>query len=473
MTPFVKEWRPLKGVNHLSAEFSSELQTFLTGRKLLQNEIPFPQKLITLHEKNGYISSTPGITTQKCERCGNTATNLFAKFPCAKCQKECTYCRNCIMMGRVSTCTPLYQWTGPAPTIRIEESPLQWDGTLSPGQQTASEKVKTAIQTKSDLLVWAVCGAGKTEILFEGVNEALKQNMRVCIATPRTDVVLELAPRLQKVFPAIQVATLYGGSEDRHLFSPLTIATTHQLFRFYEAFDAIIVDEVDAFPYSYDHTLQWAVKKSAKSSAAKIYLTATPNEKWQLECKTGKRPFITIPARFHRYPLPVPAFKWCGNWKKSFEKGIIPAPIEKWTKERIQRGKQALIFLPNIKLMEKTAPYFRKLHPNIESVHAEDPNRKAKVERMRKKVTQILLTTTILERGVTFPNIDVAVVGAEDGIFTEAALVQISGRVGRSSQHPTGNITFFHHGRTRAMNKAYNHIIQMNKEAKERGLIDV
>ncbi|MEK5520184.1 DNA/RNA helicase, partial [Heyndrickxia sp. FSL W8-0423] len=140
----------------MSAEFPSELQTFLTGRKLLQNEIPFPQKLITLHEKNGYISSTPGITTQKCERCGNTATHLFAKFPCAKCQKECTYCRNCIMMGRVSTCTPLYQWTGPAPTIKIEESPLQWDGTLSPGQRTASEKVQSAIQTKSELLVWAV-----------------------------------------------------------------------------------------------------------------------------------------------------------------------------------------------------------------------------------------------------------------------------------------------------------------------------
>ncbi|MFK4997169.1 hypothetical protein ACI2OX_04930 [Bacillus sp. N9] len=49
----------------------------------------------------------------------------------------------------------------------------------------------------------------------------------------------------------------------------------------------------------------------------------------------------------------------------------------------------------------------------------------------------------MLERGVTFPNIDVAVIGAEDDIFTEAALVQISGRVGRSSEFPNGTITFF------------------------------
>lgn len=466
--------RPLKkGVNELSVEFSPEIQSFLTGRMLLKDEIPFPEKLINQHQERGYIKTHPGITHQKCERCSNTSPHLFAQFPCSRCHNVCTYCRNCIMMGRVSTCTPLYYWTGPPPIFQTIDSPLEWDGTLSPGQQTASNKVKDAIQTKSELLVWAVCGAGKTEILFEGINDALNENLRVCIATPRTDVVLELAPRFQKVFPSIDVAALYGGTDDRHKFSPLTISTTHQLFRFYNAFDVVIVDEVDAFPFSYDSTLQWAVQKAAKNNAATIYLTATPNQKWQKDCKIGKRPFVTIPARFHGYPLPIPEFNWCGNWKKSFQKGKIPVPIEKWVKKRLQLGKQALIFLPNIKLMEKTAPYFQKLHPNIESVHAEDPDRKEKVEKMRNKEIPILLTTTILERGVTFPNIDVAVVGAEDGIFTEAALVQISGRVGRSAKHPTGTITFFHHGRTMAMNKAFTHILHMNKEAKKRRLIDV
>ncbi|MGE8206886.1 DEAD/DEAH box helicase [Heyndrickxia sp. NPDC080065] len=476
MAPFKNGWRLIKGVEYLPTVISPELQTFLTGRKLLLDEIPYPEKLIQQHQENGCITANQGIIQSgnqlKCERCGNTTTHLFAEYPCARCQKKCTYCRSCIMMGRVSTCTSLLQWTGPAPLNQFIHSPLEWEGSLSPGQQTASEKVKTAILSKSQLLIWAVCGAGKTEILFEGINEALSKNLRVCIATPRTDVVLELAPRFQKVFPSIDVAALYGGSEDRHKYAPLTITTTHQLFRFFEAFDVVIVDEVDAFPYSYDRTLQWAVEKAAKPNAAKIYLTATPNEEWQSDCKTGKRSYVTIPARFHRHQLPVPEFAWCGNWKKSFEKGKIPPMIENWIQSRLQEGKQALIFLPNIKLMEKTAKYFQRLHPKIETVHAEDRDRKAKVERMRNKETPILLTTTIIERGVTFPNIDVAVVGAEDGIFTEAALVQISGRVGRSAQHPTGTITFFHYGRTKAMNKAYKHIIEMNKEAKERGLID-
>ncbi len=157
-----------------------------------------------------------------------------------------------------------------------------------------------------------------------------------------------------------------------------------------------------------------------------------------MECKYGKRPHIKIPARYHRYPLPVPIFKWCGNWSKAFAKEKIPSIVKTWVKIRLEENKQALVFLPNIHLMEKALPLFQRLDPKIDSVHAEDPQRKQKVEKMRNKEIPILLTTTILERGVTFPNIDVAVVGAEDEIFTEAALVQISGRVGRSIDFPSG-----------------------------------
>jgi competence protein ComFA len=122
--------------------------------------------------------------------------------------------------------------------------------------------------------------------------------------------------------------------------------------------------------------------------------------------------------------------------------------------------------------MEKALPLLRTLDPKIEAVHAEDPDRKEKVQQMRRKELALLLTTTILERGVTFPNIDVAVIGAEDTIFTESALVQIAGRAGRSAEHPTGNVTFFHYGKTEAMLKARKQIVTMNREGVKRGLID-
>ncbi|MCJ7843305.1 DEAD/DEAH box helicase [Lederbergia sp. NSJ-179] len=485
--------------------FSPELQKFLSGRSILLQEIPFPEKIIQDHLQLGFVKETPGITTQNhtytCHRCANKKKRLFAKFPCAHCQKECYYCRNCIMMGRVSTCTPLYSWIGPAvdwkdllltsetsvnikfalgknspnkkPQFPSEKTTyLSWNGTLSQGQKEASDAVVKAVRSNLQFLCWAVCGAGKTEVLFAGIDEALKLKQRVCVATPRTDVVLELAPRFQKVFPHIPVAALYGGSEDRHLFTPLTVSTTHQLYRFEQAFDAMIVDEVDAFPFSYDQGLQAAVEKAAKPQSARIFLTATPSEKWQLECKYGKRDHIKIPARYHRFALPVPVFKWCGHWQKSLGKGKIPPIVKIWVQLRLEQEKQALVFLPDIHLMEKALPVFRQLDSRIESVHAEDPDRKQKVERMRKRETPLLLTTTILERGVTFPNIDVAVLGAEDDIFTESALVQISGRVGRSADFPKGNITFFHYGRTKAMIRALIHIDQMNQEARKKGLID-
>lgn len=309
-------------------------------------------------------------------------------------------------------------------------------------------------------------------MLFEGINTALAIGKRLCIATPRTDVVLELGPRLKAVFPGIQVAVLYGGSEDRHLQAPLTIVTTHQLLRFYKAFDTVILDEVDAFPYTADETLQYAVRQSRKETSSMIYLTATPSQKWQNECRSGKRNFFTIPARYHRHPLPVPDLKWCGNWEKSLKKDKLPSAITYWIRKRLDNQKQCLLFLPKIDKMEKVLTILRKTYPKIQAVHAEDPDRKDKVQMMRNKEIPMLLTTTILERGVTFPNIDVAVLGAEDRIFTESALVQIAGRVGRSSQFPSGDITFFHYGKTESMIKAQKQILKMNTEAKKKGLIN-
>ncbi|MGS2778892.1 DEAD/DEAH box helicase [Robertmurraya sp. GLU-23] len=445
------------------------LRNVLAGKQLLREEIPFEMVDSPL------ISKRPGILFDKkgrayCNRCGNSDKELLAEFPCARCGKKCMYCRACIMMGRVSECTPLYGWSGELP--EIEAAPLKWSGSLSDGQQVASDRVVEAISHNEELLVWAVCGAGKTELLFKGIEVAIASGKRVCIATPRTDVVLELTPRLQTVFPSIQIASLYGGSDDRHQFSPLTITTTHQLLRFYHAFDVIIVDEVDAFPYSVDPMLQHAGRNARKVDSSLIYLTATPSQKWQRECRGGKRNFVTIPARFHRHELPVPEFVWCGNWEKVVNKGRLPSKLQKWIEQRLLDDTPMLVFVPTVAWMAKILPLLQIFNDSIESVHAEDPDRKEKVLKMRKKEIPLLVTTTILERGVTFPGLDVAVLGAEDRIFTESALVQIAGRVGRSADKPYGSVNFFHNGRTQAMEKAKDQVVSMNREAQVKGLID-
>lgn len=448
-----------------------DLQKHLFGKELLSDEIPFGLEILQTHYEHGYVKMNYGIIRKQkrltCNRCGNTTPTLFSSFSCSRCgEVQCHYCRNCIMMGRVSECTPLYSWSGPS----IQETTtarLNWEGQLSKGQAIASDRVVTAVSSNAELLVWAVCGAGKTEVLFKGIEKALIDHKRICIATPRTDVVLELAPRLQKVFPSVSLSALYGGSEDRQKVSALTISTTHQLLRFKQTFDCIIVDEVDAFPYSADTSLQFAVQKSRKEKSSLIYLTATPSRKWKQEVQQNKREAVSIPARYHGHPLPVPEFMWVGNWKKQLEKGRLPLKVVDWLRVRIKSDKLAFLFVPTIAIIDRVVDLCRHVDERIEGVHAEDPDRREKVKKFRSKKIPIIVTTTILERGVTIPNSDVAVLGSEDTIFTESALVQISGRVGRSASYPSGNITFFHYGKTQAMVEAKRHIMQMNENAEK------
>ena len=65
------------------------------------------------------------------------------------------------------------------------------------------------------------------------------------------------------------------------------------------------------------------------------------------------------------------------------------------------------------------------------------------VEQFREKELSILVTTTILERGVTFPQVDVFVCMANHHLYTSSSLIQIGGRVGRSPDRPTGKLYSF------------------------------
>ncbi|WP_096156594.1 DEAD/DEAH box helicase [Bacillus sp. FJAT-45066] len=447
--------------------YSQDLKHFLLRKRLPVEELNFPTELLRAHYRNGHLSlHQPIIKKQNkpyCPRCSNNDLHLFGSYHCARCNKLCTYCRNCIMMGRVSECSPLVSWNGPDDTKQpTSDKLLHWTGTLSSFQQRAATEVIRTVEQQDELLVWAVCGAGKTEVLFPGIERALQLGHKVCIATPRTDVVLELSPRIKQAFPTIEVATLYGGSEDRKKIScDITISTTHQLLRYYNAFDTIIIDEVDAFPYSYDKSLQHAVQEARKDKSAIIYLSATPSKSMQKLVHTKKLNAIKIPQRYHGHPLPVPRFEWCGNWSKKLEKGKLPKPILKWIQAQ---QTQTFIFVPRIEHIEKVLAILED--SNVAGVHAEDPERKGKVAKFRKGEVQMLVTTTILERGVTVPNVRVAVLGADDHIFTESALVQIAGRVGRSASYPIGDVTFFHYGKTKEMVAARHHIVKMNEEAR-------
>ena len=140
--------------------------------------------------------------------------------------------------------------------------------------------------------------------------------------------------------------------------------------------------------------------------------------------------------------------------------------------QKIEMKRRALLFVPTIEAGHQLARALKKrLKIEVEFVYSGDSNRLDKVRRFKEGDGQFLITTMILERGVTIADIDVAILGAEHEVFEESALVQISGRVGRSPKFPHGEIVFFHYGVTQAMNDAREQIKMMNKKARERGLL--
>lgn len=445
--------------------YSEVLAEYLQEKELLLDELPFSLKKIHEHYENGYLTYVKGIVKKndqyQCVRCGNRHQQLFATFSCARCHDECTYCRKCIELGRVSECHPLIRWLGPVPPMNKKRHRLAWELELSPFQQKASTEIIKAIKERKELLIWAVAGSGKTEMLYEGIAYALAEGRKVLIATPRTDVVLELAPRLKAAFPTTTVLALYGGSSDRRKNGEIYIATTHQLLRFYRAFDVIIIDEVDAFPYSYDESLAYAVQKAQKPQATVIYLTATPSSSMQKRVSQNDLHCVKVARRYHGYPLPVPTFQWCGNWRKQLQKDKLPKQLLSWLKNHAQQP--IFLFVPTISILEKVTKILKSNDFLCEGVHSEDPMRHDKVKQFREGKLPLLVTTTILERGVTVANVQVAVLGADHDIFTESALVQIAGRAGRNIQYPDGDVTFFHYGITKEMKKAKRHIISMNE----------
>lgn len=461
----------------LTTETLMTLAFRYAGKRLLRHEIHLEDSTLSMLLTQKYFKKTIPIQHRffysVCTRCGNRKQSLMGKIPCQKCHKTHLYCRHCIQMGRVMECEPLYEWTGPRPQWPVRTDACTWAGTLTSRQQHAAHKMVIAIkQAPSDILIWAVCGAGKTEMLFPGIEQALKEGKRICLATPRSDVVRELLPRIKAAFKDVHIQGLYGGSKDNDGTAEFIISTTHQLYRYKNAFDVMIIDEVDAFPYHADPGLMYASKQALKETHTMIYLTATPRQAYKDRINANKLSCVFVPVRFHGHPLPVPRFKMCFSLQKDLQKYQPPKTFFQWLRKRENPKRQLLIFVPTIQLAEKMTVEIQNISAtqnviptssSISFVHAEDDNRIEKVNKFRNNEINMLITTTILERGVTFPSVDVAILDAGHDVFDEAALVQMAGRAGRSANDPTGEVVFFHNGKTKAMVEAVQSIQDMNK----------
>lgn len=420
----------------------------LTKSQMTDDLYKIAQEIPAIEKQNGaYV----------CFRCGSVIDQKLWRL-----SEDVLYCRACIQLGRLRSDQKLYAI---AQQDFEGQEVLNWKGTLTSYQQEVSDGLIQAVKENQNALVHAVTGAGKTEMMYQVVANSIKNGKAVCIATPRIDVCIELYRRMKEDF-SCPISLLHGESEP-YFRTPLVIATTHQLLKFYKAFDLLIIDEVDAFPYVDNTVLYKAAQNAIKKEGNTLYLTATSTDELDKKVKKKEVSRYSLPRRFHGNPLVVPEIKWVSKIRQKIEKGKIPHNLLQLIKQQRQTTYPLLLFVSEIELGKQLkdilTKYFSK--EKLGFVSSKTKDRLRIVEEFRNREVSILVSTTILERGVTFPLVDVFVIESNHRLFTKSTLVQISGRVGRSKERPTGQLLFLADGNTKAMKKAVKEIKEMNQEA--------
>lgn len=324
---------------------------------------------------------------------------------------------------------------------------------LSREQKEISEKVKSNYLNGIDTLIDAVCGSGKTELVYAVIATALSKGKTVAFAVPRRDVVIELTPRIKATFPSNKVVSVYGGHTEK-LKGDIVVLTTHQLYRYPHIFDLIILDEIDAFPFK-DNNLLMAMLHNA-SRGRIVMMSATPSDDIIHAFSRQNSDILYLNTRFHRNPLPVPKVLIRYGVSKY---ATLVRILHKFRKE----NKPVFIFCPTIDLAEKVYGVINKFIPSGNVVHSKKIDRSEVIKDFKQGKYQYLVTTAVLERGVTIKDLQVIIFEADHKIYDEHALIQISGRVGRKYDAPKGEVIFLADKETSAIKRTISTIESKNK----------
>ena len=222
----------------------------------------------------------PAVTKTICNRC--LSKNIFI-------ENDIAYCLDCYTYGEISELNTLYRFNR---DIEKTNHVLKMDFALTPLQEKGSEFLLNNFKLKKDCFLQAVCGAGKTEMTYRVILEALNQNLKIAFVIPRVEVLIELFNRFRVSFPKTKITLLY--QENKSITNEnLVLSTPQQLIHFHEEFDLIILDEADSFPYAGNTFLERLLKKSVKPTGNIFYMSATLTQDIDL---TSLEIFL-IPAR--------------------------------------------------------------------------------------------------------------------------------------------------------------------------------
>ena len=377
--------------------------------------------------------STPFV----CPRCGNADPEYVGM------KNGKPYCRKCIAFHG-DMAPPL---SSGEKTVRLS---LSYG--LSKEQKRLSDRIVFNFKAGINTLVYAVCGSGKTEISYGIIAYAMSKGMTVGFALPRRDVVIELYQRIKSAFPQNRIVAVYG-SHDEELTGDCIILTTHQLYRYPRYFDLLVLDEIDAFPFKGNDVLIRFFRSSLRGNC--VMMSATPSKEIVAEFRRPGHEILTLRTRFHKHPIPVPTAKIAlGPWKYV----LLIQKLKVYQKEK----KQCFVFVPTIDMSERVYNVIKYFVRGGDYVSSKRSDRAKIISKFKEGKLSYLITTAVLERGITVANLQVIVFGSDSRIYDEAALIQIAGRAGRKASAPTGDVLFLANQESEGMKRAIKEIRYCN-----------
>ena len=324
---------------------------------------------------------------------------------------------------------------------------------LSEEQKELSNRLIQNYHNNIDSLVYAVTGSGKTEICLGLMQDCLNKRLKVGFAVPRQSICYELSTRFRNIFRNNTVISVFGGHHKK-LEADIICLTTHQLFRYNHYFDLLIMDEIDAFPYKGNKVLESMFKRSVKGHH--VLLTATPSKELLEQYQKSGKDLLKLFIRFHRHPLPVPKEEYGNVFKINYI-------LIKYLKGFLKENKQVFIFVPTIDQSLKIACFLRLFFPKGTYINSKRDNNEEIIEQFRYKNYQYLVTTAVLERGITMKDLQVIIFNADHAIYDDHSLVQIAGRAGRKKDAPEGEVIFIARKETEHIKRAIQDINAANK----------
>lgn len=324
--------------------------------------------------------------------------------------------------------------------ITIKSHSLKMSFDLSKEQKRASIFFLDHYKSRTNAFLYAVCGSGKTEIMYESILACLNDGKKPLIVIPRKEIVHELSNRLKGVFPDTKISFLDGLHHDDS--GELIISTVNQLINYEDEFDLVILDEADAFPFFGNDYLHRLLKKSIKKGGVLFMMSATIKEKMPRERFVLRR-------RYHDHNLTMPNFIHVKEQKKAIYQELLN--IIK------NNNRRFIIYVSTINKARELADYL-----NVKWVCSITNDQEKLIDSLRSGNARVLVSTTLLERGITIKNLDVIIYDASNPVFTHQTIIQIAGRTGRSIDDPTGNVYILYQSNSLKFYLVKSYIKRMN-----------